>query len=80
MKEPRQQLAQTPRYNAWKEELRAAVSKRGAKTELARFMAAERKQPVQSWQIRISKLLNTGLMPNGEDLLAITAWMKSRTE
>lgn len=79
MTQPRQRLAHTPRLDAWRESLRAATEGRGAKTELARLMAAERDQPVQTWQNRINRILKSEVIPNAEDVLAITAWLASRT-
>lgn len=74
----RQRLAHTPYLDAWRESLRSATDGRGLKTELARFMAAARDQPVDTWKVNIPKILRGGSIPNGEDVLAISAWLQSR--
>ncbi len=78
MTEPRQRLVSTPRFDAWRAELCIALAPRGAKTDLARFMAGERGMPVHNWRSRITRMLRDGEVINAEDLLAISAWMKSR--
>lgn len=75
---PRKRLAHTPRLDAWRESLRAATDGRGLKTELAAWMAAERGQPLHTWKVNIGKILRRGTIPNGEDLLAISAWIASK--
>ncbi|MES2923152.1 MAG: hypothetical protein V4819_16470 [Verrucomicrobiota bacterium] len=75
----RVRLAHTPRLDAWRESLRTATDGPGVKAELARFMAAERDQPVHAWQVRINRILKSEVTPNAEDVLAITGWLASRT-
>jgi hypothetical protein len=74
----RQRLVHTPRLDAWRAELRIALEPRGAKTELAQFMAGERGMPVHNWRVRIHKMLRDKEAMNAEDVLAISAWMASR--
>jgi hypothetical protein len=76
----RQRLVSTPRLDAWRDDLRLALEPRGAKTELARFMAGERGMPAHNWRVRITRMLRENEVMNAEDVLAITAWMESRTE
>ncbi len=71
----RTRLAHTPYLDAWRKSLRAATDGRGLKTELARFMAAAREQPLDTWRVNIPKILRGDSIPNGEDVLAISAWM-----
>lgn len=75
----RVRLIHTPRLDAWRESLRAATDGRGEKTELARFMAEERSQPVQTWQNRINRILKSEVTPNAEDVLTISEWLATRT-
>lgn len=75
---PRIRLSHTPFLNAWRESLRAAMDGRGVKTELARFMATHREQPLHTWQVRINRILKAELIPNAEDVLAISHWLASR--
>jgi len=74
----RTRLAHTPYLDAWIDSLRAATDGRGLKTELACFMAATRDQPVHTWKVNIPKILRGASIPNGEDVLAISAWMDGR--
>ena len=71
----RTRLAHTPYLDAWRESLRAATDGRGLKTELARFMAEHRDQPLDTWKVNIPKILRGATLPNGEDVLAISAWI-----
>jgi hypothetical protein len=75
----RERLAHTPRLDAWRESLRAATDGPGEKTELARHMATERGQPVHAWQVRVNRILKSEVLPNAEDVLAISEWLASRT-
>ena len=69
----------TPFLDAWRESLRSATDGRGLKTELARFMAAHRQQPLHTWRVNIARLLRADQAPGAEDLLAISHWITSRT-
>lgn len=69
----------TPFLDAWRESLRAATDGRGLKTELARFMAAHRHQPLHTWRVNIGRFLRAAQAPGAEDLLAISHWIASRT-
>ena len=74
----RQRLATTPYLDAWRTSLRRATDGPGLKTELARFMAAARDQPLHTWKVNIPKILREDSIPNGEDVLAISAWIASK--
>ena len=76
----RTRLAHTPYLDAWRETLRAATAARGLKTQLATFMAAQRDQPLHTWKVAIPKILRGAIIPNGEDVLAISAWMDGRAK
>ena len=80
MTAPRQRLVSTPRLDAWRDQLRLALKPRGARTELAHFMAEERGMPFQNWRVRITRMLRENEVMNAEDVLAITAWMDTRTK
>lgn len=66
----RQRLVETPRYDAWVERLRIVFKARGAKSELARFMATARGQSLAVWRVNMARIL-AGQMTNAEDLLAL---------
>jgi hypothetical protein len=74
----RTRLAHTPYLDAWRKSLRAATDGRGLKTELARFMAAHRGQPLATWRGNIGRILREDQAPGPEDLLAISAWMAAQ--
>ena len=74
----RQRLTHTPYLDAWRETLRSATDGPGQKTELARFMAASRSQELQTWKVGIRRILDGKTIPNGEDVLAISAWIHSQ--
>jgi len=74
----RVRLAHTPFLDGWRETLRAATSRHGAKAELAAFLAESRDQEPRTLQIRIAKILSGASIPNGEDVLAISHWMAGR--
>jgi hypothetical protein len=71
----RVRLPHTPYLDGWREELRAATSRQGAKAELAQFLAGLRDQAPRVLQIRIAKILSGASIPNGEDVLAISHWI-----
>lgn len=75
----RTRLAETPYLDAWREELRQAVDGHGKRTELAHHLAKQRDQPVHTWKMGLTRILNGSTVPNGETVLAISAWMKSRS-
>ena len=76
----RQRIVETPFYDQWVTDLRTALTKRGARTELAKHMAARRGQSLAGWRITLSKITGEdGRMINSEDLLAISAWIAGRT-
>ena len=75
----RQRIASTPLYDQWVNDLRSALTKRGARTELAKHMAARRDQSLAGWRITLRKVTHHGRMINSEDLLAISAWIAGRT-
>ena len=74
----RQRLAHTPYLDAWRESLRAATDGPGLKTDLARFMAAHKDQPLHTWRVNIGRILRADQAPGAEDLLAISAWIAAR--
>lgn len=71
----RVRLPHTPYLDGWREELRAATTRHGAKAELAEFLAQLRDQAPRVLQIRIAKILAGTTLPNGEDVLAISHWI-----
>src|SRR6266478_9173118 len=64
----------TPRTDAWKARLSAAVAGRGIKAELARYLC-EGEHQLASRKVQIAKVLNQGAMPEPEFVLATLEWM-----
>jgi len=68
----------TPRFDAWRERLRQALSSRGKKSDLARFMAEERGQSVHACRVWISSILREERSLHAETLLTISEWMDAQ--
>lgn len=71
-------LRQTPHLDAWLAELAAALAGRGSKAELARFLAGGDELKVKAWIGRMGKWRRRETIPNGEDVLAVNAWLARR--
>lgn len=74
----RSRLSHTPYLDAWRETLRTATDGPGKKTALAHFMADARGQELQTWRVGIRRIMDGKTIPNGEDVLAISAWIHSQ--
>ena len=72
-------LTSTPYFDAWRAAYLSATAGRGAKAALARHMAALTGQSLAVWTVSLAKLARPGSMLNAEYLLAIQAWMDSKT-
>ncbi|MGB8170966.1 MAG: hypothetical protein WCF18_25915 [Chthoniobacteraceae bacterium] len=64
----------TPRTDAWRVKLAAALSERGAKAELARFLCRDGNS-MESRVVQIARVLNQGMTPEPEFVLATIEWM-----
>lgn len=73
----RSRLTHTPYLDGWRARLEAATEGRGRKAELARHLAAARGQSIQVWTVGIARILARRVIPNGEDVLEISAWMEA---
>lgn len=69
----------SPRTEAWRERLRAAVAGRGARTALARFLAVHDPARLAGQKVQVARVLNQGAGFEAEFLLACEEWM-ARTE
>ena len=67
-----------PRFEAWLAQLSATLEPEGAKTELAAFMAKERRQKLSTWRVNISRIIAKSTVINAEDFLTIQAWLDGR--
>ena len=72
-------LATTPRFDAWRERLRAATAGRGVKADLARHMAAVTGQSLRTWTQNLAKIWRPDSMIAAEYLLEIDAWLATRS-
>lgn len=68
----------TPRLDAWMEQLRPHLAPRGAKSELARFLAEGDPDKVAGWNVTIQKILNRATIAGGEFVLAAQDWMQAK--
>ncbi len=71
----RQRLQHTPFFDTWRERLRTATEPRGAKTDLATYMARQYDTPIHRWQVDIARILRGEIVINAEHVIAITKWM-----
>ena len=68
----------TPHFDSWRNELERALSDRGSKTRLALYLAHNDLAKLNSYKVAISKTLATKIIPDGEFVLAINAWLKKQ--
>lgn len=68
----------TPFLDAWLEDLRLALDERGARADLARFLATHLQLAPQTASNRVSITLGGHTHPSGETVLAINAWIATR--
>ena len=76
----KRQLTHTPYLDGWRITLDLAVSERGAKAELARFLESQGRRTFQACQNLVSQVLAAKIVPNAEDLLAMDAWIRSQAK
>ncbi len=75
-KRPANQERHTPHYDAWLEKLRARLEPRGAKAELARFIATHAGASEQGTKSKITGYLARRTLANGQFVCAANAWLK----
>lgn len=63
-----------PFTEAWRAELRPFLEERGAKADLARWLAARLGGTVETRQVQIARVLNADVSPDLEFALACNAW------
>jgi len=51
---------------------------RGARTELAEWLAGKYGSTVSRWKVQLAKILNGPQIPDGEFVLAVDAWKSAR--
>jgi hypothetical protein len=68
----------TPHFDRWLARLTATLEAPGARAELVRTLAQGDARQSRRWQVTLWKVFNQKMMPDGENLLAITAWMDAQ--
>lgn len=68
----------TPLLDAWVEQLRAELKPRGARTDLARFIAAATGGEIATWKSAVPRFLRRATSPSAEVLLLIEKWRNAR--
>jgi hypothetical protein len=66
----------TPRTDQWRARLAAALTVRGRKAELARYLCRDGNS-FESRVIQLARVLNQGMTPDPEFVLATIEWMDS---
>jgi hypothetical protein len=51
------------------------LARRGAKAELARYLAKRYGRPARSWESNLAQIITRNVLPNAEILLAIDRWI-----
>jgi len=65
----------TPCFDKWIKSVERKLAPRGAKADLARYLAEKYGRPARSWESNLAKVIARTLLPNAEILLAIDAWL-----
>jgi hypothetical protein len=68
----------TPRFDKWIKSVERKLTPRGAKADLARYLAEHYGRPARSWESNLAQIIARNLLPNAEIVLAIDAWMARR--
>lgn len=63
-----------PFTEAWRAELRPFLTERGAKADLARWLVENLGGTLQTRQVQLARVLNSGVAPDLEFALACNAW------
>ena len=71
-------MSETPFLDGWKADLASALSPRGARSELARWLAQQTGSTVARWKVEIARTLNSAHVPGGEFVLAVNQWRAHR--
>ena len=64
----------TPLTDAWRERLRRALREHGRRADLARALASG-PDKVRTKQVQIARVLNQGVIPDAEFVLAVERWL-----
>ena len=68
----------TPHIDRWRAETLRHLSDRGRKAELALYLSSQYGRTQRSWQCSLTDVLGGRQIPNGELVLAITAWLQQQ--
>lgn len=68
---------ETPNLDRWLAQLEARLAQDGARPDLVSTLAQGRTELFPRWQTFLWKILNRKAIPDGENLLAISAWLHS---
>ncbi|MEA3207332.1 MAG: hypothetical protein QOE70_389 [Chthoniobacter sp.] len=68
----------TPHTDAWREQLAAALAAPGRKADLARFLTDD-EHKLASRRTQIARVLNQGMTPEAEFVLATLRWMDGKS-
>ncbi|MES2569347.1 MAG: hypothetical protein V4710_04750 [Verrucomicrobiota bacterium] len=68
----------TPFFDPWRAAAADALSERGSKAELARYLSAQYGHDERTWQTQIAHILSGRQVPNAETYLAIEHWIHQK--
>ena len=69
----------TPFLDTWRSDASRALTARGRKAELARYLSSLYGRPARSWESHIGQILAGTLQPSAETFLAIKKWLEKPT-
>lgn len=76
----RQRLTHTPFMDGWRDRLAETLATRGARTDLARFLASHYGQGIQVGKNLVARIQKEDFIPNAETALAVSHWIALRTD
>ncbi len=76
MSRPTNAERETPRTDAWRIRLSDALSGRGRRAELARWLSGGDPTKFESRRVQIATVLSQGVVPDAEFVLAVEEWLR----
>jgi len=68
----------TPHFDRWLDQLRRRLEPEGARIDLIWTLSGGDTSKHPRWRMFLWKMFHQGLIPDGENLLAISEWMNRR--